>query len=180
MRIGLVGLGKLGTPMGLRLLAAGHELVVWNRSEGRAKPLIHEGAIAAGTPAEAELGSDAVLTLLRDDAAYEEVFFGVYRLADEFSRGGLHIACGAISVAMCKRLGTEHASLGVDFVAARVLGAVSEAEQGRLWTIAGGTEKAVSRARPLLQAFSRDITVAGNDPSQVYDANLKTNFPPAP
>ena len=56
MKIGLLGSGNMGTPMGLRLLAAGHELSVWNRSEGRAKPLIHEGAIAAATPAEAELG----------------------------------------------------------------------------------------------------------------------------
>jgi hypothetical protein len=46
MRIGFLGLGNMGTPMALRLLAAGHELSVWNRSEGRTKPLIHEGAIA--------------------------------------------------------------------------------------------------------------------------------------
>src|ERR1700749_1008747 len=88
MRIGFLGLGKMGTPMALRLLAAGHELSVWNRSEERTKPLIHEGAIAAGTPAEAELGSDAVITMLLDDAAYEEVLFGVHRLIDAFSPGG--------------------------------------------------------------------------------------------
>jgi len=75
----------MGTPMALRLLAAGHELSVWNRSEERTKPLIHEGAIAAATPAEAELGSDAVITMLLDDAAYEEVLFGVHRLIDVLS-----------------------------------------------------------------------------------------------
>lgn len=65
----------------------------------RTKPLIHEGAIAAGTPAEAELGSDAVISMLQDDAAYEEVLFGVHRLIDELSQGALHIVCGAISIA---------------------------------------------------------------------------------
>ena len=82
MRIGFLGLGNMGTPMALRLLAAGYELSVWNRTEERTKPLIHEGSIAAATPAEAELGADAVVTMLLDDAAYEEVFFGVYRLID--------------------------------------------------------------------------------------------------
>ena len=57
MRIGFLGLGNMGRPMALRLLAAGYELSVWNRSEERTKPLVREGAIAAATPAEAELGS---------------------------------------------------------------------------------------------------------------------------
>ena len=100
MKIGFLGLGNMGTPMALRLLAAGHELSVWNRSEERTKPLIHEGAIAAATPAEAELGSDAVITMLLDDAAYEEVLFGVHRLIDALSPGVLHILCGTISVAL--------------------------------------------------------------------------------
>jgi 3-hydroxyisobutyrate dehydrogenase-like beta-hydroxyacid dehydrogenase len=65
MRIGFLGLGKMGTPMALRLLAAGHELSVWNRTEGRTKPLLREGAIAAATPAEAELGADAFSTTRR-------------------------------------------------------------------------------------------------------------------
>ena len=69
MKIGFLGLGQMGAPMALRLLAAGHELIVWNRTESHADPLIHEGAILAGTPAEAELGADAVITMLFDDAA---------------------------------------------------------------------------------------------------------------
>ena len=69
MRIGFLGLGQMGSAMARRLIAAGHELTVWNRTEGRADPLIHEGAVLAGTPAEAELGADAVITMLFDDAA---------------------------------------------------------------------------------------------------------------
>jgi 3-hydroxyisobutyrate dehydrogenase-like beta-hydroxyacid dehydrogenase len=175
MRVGFIGTGNMGTPMALRLLAAGHELSVWNRTEGRTNPLIHQGAIAAGTPAETELGSDAVITMLRDDAAYEEVLFGVYRLIDEFSPGDLHIACGTISVALCKRLAVEHARCGIDFVAAPVSGEVTDAKEGRLTIIAAGADEALERARPLLEAFSRGITVVGKEPSQAYAVRTGTN-----
>jgi len=168
MKIGFIGLGNMGTPMALRLIAAGHELSVWNRTEERTKPLLREGAIAAATPAEAELGADAVITMLLDDSAYEEVFFGVHRLMDALSPGLLHILCGTISVALCERLTVEHASRNIDFVAAHVFGQPWDAEDGRLSIVAAGVEEAVDRARPLLEAFSRSITVAGNSPQQVY------------
>jgi 3-hydroxyisobutyrate dehydrogenase-like beta-hydroxyacid dehydrogenase len=166
----------MGTPMALRLLAAGHEMSVWNRSEGRTKPLIHEGAIAAGTPAEAELGSDAVITMLFDDTAYDEVLFGANGLVDALSPGGLHISCGTISVALSERLTLEHASRGIDFVGAPVFGGPGLAEEGRLWVVAAGADGAVNRARPLLVAFSRGISVIGTEPRQAYAVKLGGNF----
>ena len=180
MRIGFLGLGNMGTPMALRLLAAGFELSVWNRSEERTKPLIHEGAIAAATPAEAELGSDAVVTMLLDDAAYEEVLFGVNRLIDVLSPGVLHIVCGTISVALAERLTVEHANRGIDFVGAPVVGRPGDAEEGRLWVVAAGADTAVDRARPLLAAFSRGITVVGKEPQQAYAMKVGANFLPTP
>ena len=177
MRIGFLGLGNMGTPMALRLLAAGYELSVWNRSEERTKPLIHEGAIAAATPAEAELGSDAVITMLLDDAAYEEVLFGIHRLIDVLSPGVLHILCGTISMALAERLTVEHANRGIDFVGAPVFGRPSDAEDGQLRIIAAGAEKAVDRARPLLATFSRGITVVGKEPRQAYAIKPGTIFP---
>ena len=166
--------------MALRLLAAGHELSVWNRTEERTKPLLREGAIAAATPAEAELGADAVITMLLDDAAYEEVLFGVPRLIDVLSPGLLHILCGTISVTLCERLAVEHANRGVDFVAARVFGQPRDAANGRLWIVAAGSGKTVGRARPLLQTFSRSITVAGEEPGQAFAMERGGTFPPKP
>ncbi|HEV2485274.1 MAG TPA: NAD(P)-dependent oxidoreductase [Terracidiphilus sp.] len=176
MRIGFLGTGKMGTPMALRLLAAGHELAVWNRTEGRAEPLIREGAIAAGTPAEAELGADAVITMLFDDAAHEEVFFGAHRLIDELSPGTLHISCSTISVALSERLTAEHARRGIDFVAAPVFGRPNVAEEGRLWIVVAGTEKAVAKARPVLEPLSRGISVVGKEPRQAHALKLGGNF----
>jgi len=176
MKIGFLGLGNMGTPMALRLIAAGHELSVWNRSEGRTKPLIHEGAIAAGTPAEAELGADAVITMLSDDDAYEQVLFGPNGLVDALSPGGLHISCSTISVALSERLTVEYANRSIDFVGAPVLGRPADAKEGQLWVVAAGVDRAVDRARPLLTAISRGITVVGKDPRQAHAVKLGGNF----
>jgi 3-hydroxyisobutyrate dehydrogenase-like beta-hydroxyacid dehydrogenase len=162
--------------MARRLLAAGHELSVWNRSEARSEPLIREGAIAAATPAEAELGADAVITMLFDDAANEEVLFGANRLLDALDPGALHIACSTISVALSERLTAEHARRGIDFVAAPVFGRPNVAEEGRLWIVVAGADGAVARARPLLEPLSRGISVVGREPRQAHAVKLGGNF----
>ena len=176
MKVGFLGLGKMGTPMALRLIAAGHELSVWNRSEERTKPLIREGAIAAATPAEAELGADAVITMLFDDAAHEEVLFGANGLVDALSPGTLHISCSTISVALSERLTAEHAKRGQRYVAAPVFGRPSVAEQGRLWIVVAGNESDVTKARPLLEPLSRGISIVGKEPRQAHALKLGGNF----
>ena len=176
MKIGFLGLGKMGTAMALRLVAAGHELSVWNRSEGRTKPLIREGAIAAATPAEAELGADAVITMLFDDAAHEEVLFGANGLMDALSPGALHISCSTISVSLSERLTREHARRGQQFVAAPVFGRPNIAAEGRLWIVVAGADEAVAEARPVLEAMSRGISVVGKEPRQAHAVKLGGNF----
>lgn len=176
MKIGFLGLGQMGTPMAMRLLAAGHELSVWNRTEARADPLLREGAVLAGTPAEAELGADAVMTMLFDDAAYERVLFGDNGLMDALSPGAIHISCSTISVALSERLTAEHARRGHQFVAAPVFGRPNIAETGRLWIVAAGAEEAIERIRPLFGPLSRGATVVGHEPRQAHAVKLGGNF----
>jgi 3-hydroxyisobutyrate dehydrogenase-like beta-hydroxyacid dehydrogenase len=176
MKIGFLGLGQMGTLMALRLIGAGHELAVWNRTEGKTKPLIHEGAIAAATPAEAELGADAVVTMLFDDAANEEVLFGPNGLMDALDLGALHIAMSTISVALSERLTAEHAKHGIDFVAAPVFGRPNIAAEGKLWIVAAGSENAIERARPVFAPLSRGVTVIGAQPPQANAVKLGGNF----
>jgi 3-hydroxyisobutyrate dehydrogenase-like beta-hydroxyacid dehydrogenase len=176
MKIGFLGIGIMGLPMAKCLLAAGHELRVWNRTEGKTKPLLREGAIAAATPAEAELGADAVITMLFDDAAHEEVLFGSNGLMDAMSPGALHISCSTISVALSERLTAEHARRGHEFVAAPVFGRPEIAEQGRLWIVAAGKQEAVHRARPALEPMSRGISIVGEEPRQAHAVKLGGNF----
>ena len=131
MKIGFLGLGNMGTPMAMRLIAAGPRIArVEPHRRASTEPLLREGAIAAGTPAEAELGADAVITMLFDDAANEEVLFGANGLMDALSPGALHISCSTISVALSERLTKEHARRGHEFVAAPVFGRPNIAEEG--------------------------------------------------
>jgi len=176
MKIGFLGLGQMGTPMALRLIAAGHELSVWNRTEGKTEPLLREGAIAAATPAEAELGADAVVTMLFDDAANQEVLFGPNGLLDALDPGSLHIAMSTISVALAERLTAEHAKRGIDFVSAPVFGRPNIAAAGRLWIVAAGAPDSIERARPVFAPLSRGLTVVGTEPRQANAVKLGGNF----
>jgi 3-hydroxyisobutyrate dehydrogenase-like beta-hydroxyacid dehydrogenase len=176
MKIGFLGTGNMGLPMAKHLLAAGHELRVWNRTEGRTEPLLREGAIQAGTPAEAELGADAVITMLFDDAAHEDVLYGANGLMDALSPGVLHISCSTISVALSERLTAEHARRGIDFVAAPVFGRPNIAEAGKLWIAVAGADSAIAKARPLLEPLSRGISIVGKEPWQAHALKLGGNF----
>ncbi|HEV2325731.1 MAG TPA: NAD(P)-dependent oxidoreductase [Terracidiphilus sp.] len=176
MKIGFLGLGQMGTPMAMRLLAAGHELSVWNRTEERADPLLREGAILAGTPAEAELGAEVVITMLFDDAACERVVFGDNGLMDALSPGAIHVSCSTISVALSERLTAEHTRRGHHFVAAPVFGRPNIAEAGRLWIVAAGADEAIQRVRPLFEPLSRGVTVVGREPRMAHAVKLGGNF----
>ena len=162
--------------MAHRLIAAGHELSVWNRTEGRTEPLLRDGAIAAATPAEAELGADAVITMLFDDYAHEEVLFGPNGLMEALTPATLHISCSTISVALSERLTREHAKRGIPFVAAPVFGRPNVAEAGKLWIVVAGPHEQVERARPLLDVLSRGISVVGTEPNQAHALKLGGNF----
>src|SRR5262245_44523645 len=76
MKIGIAGTGRMGAAMGARLVEQGHEVHVWNRSAPKTKPLVEKGAKAAATPAELAARCEAVLTILTDAAAIEEVYNG--------------------------------------------------------------------------------------------------------
>jgi 3-hydroxyisobutyrate dehydrogenase-like beta-hydroxyacid dehydrogenase len=176
MKIAFLGLGKMGSPMARRLLATGHNLTVWNRTRGRADALAGHGAAVAATPAQAVRAVEVVLTSLFDDEAHEEVLFGPDGVLDALPPGALHISLSTISVALSERLAAEHARRSQLFVAAPVFGRPNVAEEGRLWVIVAGPEAAVSLARPLLEPFSRGISVVGKEPRQAHSLKLGGNF----
>jgi 3-hydroxyisobutyrate dehydrogenase-like beta-hydroxyacid dehydrogenase len=181
MKIAFLGLGKMGTPMARRLLEAGHSLTVWNRTPERAASLVATGATLAASPAEAAQSADAMLTMLFDDAANEEVLFGgegdpASTVLAALRPGALHIALSTISVALSERLTAEHARRKQLFVAAPVFGRPNIAEEGRLWIVAAGADKAMAAARPLLEPLSRGISAIGAEPSRAHALKLGGNF----
>jgi 3-hydroxyisobutyrate dehydrogenase-like beta-hydroxyacid dehydrogenase len=182
MKIAFLGLGKMGMPMARRLLAAGHEVTVWNRTPERAKALAAEGAHAAATPAEAVRTAEAALTMLFDDAAHEDVIFGAEgllgteNLLDALAPGALHVSLSTISLALSERLTQVHDHRRQGFVAAPVFGRPNLAEEGRLWIVAAGSEAALAKARPLLTPLSRGVSVAGTEPRLAHAVKLGGNF----
>ena len=92
-KIAFLGLGQMGTPMATRLLAAGHELTVWNRTIERAEPLREAGATVAGMPAEAGRAADVAITMVTDPEALERVVFGPDGLAEALGPGRLRSRC---------------------------------------------------------------------------------------
>ena len=176
MRIGFLGLGKMGTPMARCLLAAGHTVTVWNRTRERAEALAHEGAHTAAIPADAVRDQEAVLTMLMDDDANIAVIFGENGVLNHLESGSVHVSLSTISVSLSHRLTDEHAQRGQFFVGAPVFGRPNVAADGRLWIAAAGSEAAIAKARPALEPLSRGITVVGPEPWQAHALKLGGNF----
>jgi 3-hydroxyisobutyrate dehydrogenase-like beta-hydroxyacid dehydrogenase len=176
MKIGFLGLGKMGTPMARRLLAAGHTVTVWNRTSERANSLVSEGARLAGTPAVAALNQDAVLTMLMDDTAHESVVFGIDGILSTLAPEAIHVSLSTISVALSERLTAEHERLRLRFVAAPVFGRPNVAAEGRLWIALAGSEANIAKARPALEPLSRGTTVVGAEPRQAHALKLGGNL----
>ncbi len=176
MRIAFLGLGKMGTPMARRLVAAGHDVTVWNRTRARADVLAAEGARVAATPDDAARAAEVVMTMLFDENAHEEILLGPKGLLEKMRPGTLHISHSTIGVALSGRFTAEHARRGQEFVAAPVFGRPEVAEAGRLWVVVAGAEGAVNKARPLLEPLSRGISVVGAEPRQAHALKLGGNF----
>jgi 3-hydroxyisobutyrate dehydrogenase-like beta-hydroxyacid dehydrogenase len=175
MQIAFLGLGKMGFPIAGHLIQPGHELSVWNRTRSRAEPLRKLGARIADSAAQAVHGTDVAFTTMFDDAALEEVLFSGGVLG-ALGAGSVHVSLSTISVALSDRLTEVHRERGQSFVAAPVFGRPNVAEQGKLATAVAGEPDAVAKVRPLLETFSRQVTVISEKPSAAHAMKLGGNF----
>ena len=156
--IGVVGLGGMGSRMARRLLRAGHEVVVWNRTPERAAPLVEEGAMLVESPAEVARRADAVITMVADPAALWAVIEGPSGIAAGAGESVTLLEMSTVGRAAVSRL----ASLlpkGAGLLDAPVLGSLSEAESGRLRIFVGGPKGLVSRWMPVLSALGDPMHV---------------------
>jgi 3-hydroxyisobutyrate dehydrogenase len=161
MRIGIAGTGKMGSALARRLLSLGHEVTVWNRTAERAQPLLQEGAKWAGTPADVAAGSDAVITILTDAKALEEVYFGRDGLASGDGKGRLFVEMSTVPPAKQQEMGPRVKATGAAYVECPVGGTTGPAAQGKLFGFAGGDPQDLERARELLGQLCRRIEHVG-------------------
>ncbi|MGY4293332.1 3-hydroxyisobutyrate dehydrogenase-like beta-hydroxyacid dehydrogenase [Bradyrhizobium sp. i1.4.4] len=141
-RLGYLGLGLMGTPMTRRLLKAGHQVAVWNRSEGKVAPLVAAGAKRAATPRDMLANADIVFMCVTDAAAVEEVIFGPDGLAAAPGAGRLVVDFSSIHPDAARDLATRLKDAnGAGWIDAPVSGGTKGAEEGTLAIMAGGGEK---------------------------------------
>jgi 3-hydroxyisobutyrate dehydrogenase-like beta-hydroxyacid dehydrogenase len=151
-KIGFLGLGEMGTPMAGRLLRAGHDVVVWNRSVERTAPLAQQGAAVAAYPAKAAVGRDFVVTMLATPEALEQVLFGTEGLAPALSPGQVLIDMSTVGPDEV-RSAAARLPKGASLVDAPVRGSVPQATAGRLDIFVGATDEDYERVRPILETL---------------------------
>jgi HAD superfamily hydrolase (TIGR01450 family) len=156
--VAFVGLGAMGSRLALRLLEAGHPLVVWNRSIEKAGPLAAAGAVVAATPADAAARADALLTMVADPVALRAVAEGPDGIANGAHGSLTVIEMSTVGQAAVARLAAVLPE-GTELIEAPVLGSVDEAEAGALRIFVGGQAGVVSRSMELLSVLGSPVHV---------------------
>ena len=151
-KIGFLGLGEMGTPMAGRLLQAGHDVVVWNRSVERTAVLAKEGAAVADSPAKAATGRDFVITMLATPEALEQVLFGTAGVAPALSPGQVLIDMSTVGPDEVRSAAARFPK-GASLVDAPVRGSVPQATSGRLDIFVGAADQDYERVRPILESL---------------------------
>jgi 3-hydroxyisobutyrate dehydrogenase-like beta-hydroxyacid dehydrogenase len=175
MKVGFIGLGRMGQGMAGRLLGAGHEMTVFDQFAAQAKTLAAAGAHVAATVGEVAERCDIVVSMLVEDAAIGAVALGPNGLVDKMAKGSIHVVMGTHGVAMVRQLEAAHAAKGQTLVAAPVLGRPDLAASGQLGIVAGGPDDAVARCKPLLEVLGRRIFPAGTKPESATAIKLANN-----
>ena len=158
-RVGLIGLGLMGRPMGMNLLKAGHKLAVWNRTPGRANELVAAGAVLAKTPYEAAEASEFLLTIVSDPPALESVLWGQEGKNDGalagLRAGSIYVDSSTISPARVGRIAAACRQRGVAFLDAPVTGGDWGAREGNLVFMIGGDAETLREAEPILGVMGK-------------------------
>lgn len=176
MKVVFIGLGRMGHAMARRLLAAGHDLIVWNRTPDRLGELLALGASRADSIAHAASLGAPVITMLSDDDALAQVARGPGGLIESLPTGGLHIAMGTHRSDTIRGLTAAHTQVGQVLVAAPVLGRPTAVAAGQLGIIAAGPRDGISQAQPLFDAIGRRTFAAGADPATASLLKLTNNM----
>jgi 3-hydroxyisobutyrate dehydrogenase-like beta-hydroxyacid dehydrogenase len=157
-KLAFLGLGQMGMPMASRLLAAGHDLWVWNRTPERATPLVDRGAHATTTPADAARAADLVFTMLADPRALIEVVEGHHGLRDGLRAGTTLVEMSTVGPEAIQRV-AAHIPAGVALLDAPVLGSVPQATEGTLKIFVGGEASDLEPCLSIFEVLGRPIHV---------------------
>ncbi|MEU6007225.1 NAD(P)-dependent oxidoreductase [Streptomyces sp. NPDC047453] len=171
--IGFVGLGTMGRPKARRLLAAGHRVVVWNRSRPAVEELRGDGAEAAADLAQV-FRLPVVMSMLSDDAGIRSLILDSGVLDGAECR--MHVNLATVSAGFATEAEQRHTQRGIGYVAAPVLGRADVAAAGKLNVLAAGAPEALDLARPVLEPLAGRIWELGDDPARANVVKIAVNF----
>jgi 3-hydroxyisobutyrate dehydrogenase len=161
-KLGYLGLGMMGFPMSRRLVQAGHDVMVWNRSTGKAAVLVGLGAKPATSPREIAERCDIIFMCVTDAAAVEDVVFGAEGLATVDGRGKLVVDFSSIHPDAARTIAARlREKNGMGWIDAPVSGGSKGAEEGTLAVMAGGEAADIERVKPYVLAMARRLTHMG-------------------
>jgi 3-hydroxyisobutyrate dehydrogenase len=162
-KLAFIGAGLMGTPMIRRLLLAGFEVRVWNRSPAKVEPLVAAGAVHAASPAEAASGCDAVLLCLSDVAAIEAALFSEHGVVNGAVPAPQLVDFSTIGPVPTREFAARlYARTGTTWVDAPVSGGVTGAEQGKLVLLCGGSAADIAKLTAVFDALSQRHTRIGD------------------
>jgi 2-hydroxy-3-oxopropionate reductase len=156
-RIAFLGIGLMGAPMAERLVAAGCDVVLWNRTRAKAESI--EGARVAATPADAAANADVLVTMLETGPVVEAVLFGEDGAAAALQRGALVIDMSSSPPPLARDHSQRFAARGIGYLDAPVSGGVVGAASGTLAIMAGGDLPDFARAKPIFNLLGRPTLV---------------------
>jgi len=162
MRIGFIGQGAMGSRMAARLLAAGHDLVVYDRLHEATRALEQRGATVAASAKQLAAGVDIVFSSVTDDAALEQVMFGSDGVLAGARPGTTVIDMSTVSPRMSRRLHAAARGKGVAVLDAPVSGSTPQAEQGQLVIFVGGEEDVYQKSQPILAILGSKTLYMGS------------------
>ena len=162
-KIGFVGLGIMGQPMAGHLLEAGYKVTVYDVVEALVEKALAKGAVRAGSPREAAVDADVIITMLPDSPIVEKVAVGPDGILEGMKQGAVQVDMSTTSITTTKRIAAAFAEAGRLFLDAPVSGGDVGAIEATLSIMVGGPEEAFQKALPVLQKMGKNITHVGDN-----------------
>jgi len=176
MKVGFIGLGRMGRGMAARIRSAGHDLLVHDPVPGQTTALEEAGAVATDSPAAASAGRDVVISMLPSDPALSAVLDGDNGLLGAMPQACVHMAMGTHGVRAINSAAEAHKAAGQGFIACPVLGRPDLAAEGLLRLLPGGPADAVEKVRPLFAVLGQHTFDVGTNPQAATAVKVANNF----
>ena len=159
--IGFIGMGHMGSHMAQRLLDAGYQVTVYDRTKEKAKALGQRGALVAQTPKELAANCQIVMACVTDDEAQQDVMFGPDGALAGVHTGSMMIDLSTVSPDASRRLFQAAKEKGVPMIDAAVSGSVPQVEQGSLVIFVGGEQETYQQCKPILDVLGENSFYMG-------------------